>query len=278
MKRISYFVAFILFFNISYSQNAMNCCVGSATEKFASLASNKSFVDVHDDPLPFTGEQADGHAISFKTPDGKEGYGWEIISPARSDNYLFVFHEWWGLNDYIKQEAEKLSKDLKINVIAIDLYDKRMASTAEEASKLVRSVNTDRAMSIIHGAYDYVGKNAKVFTIGWCFGGAWSLQAATEGGNQVKGCVMFYGMPEDNVDRLRKLNCDVIGFFANKDQGITPAVVDEFLKNMQAAGKKLYVYRYDAVHAFANPSNPNYDKAATEDAYKKLIAFIRERM
>lgn len=275
MKTLSLLSILLLFFNSAFTQ--MSCCAGTATEKFARLASNKSFVRLHDNPVPFTSQHADGHAITFTTPDGKDGYGWEVISPNRSDNYLFIFHEWWGLNDYIKKEAEKLSADLKINVIAIDLYDKQLASTAAEASKLVQSVKTDRAMAIIHGAYNYVDKNAKVFTLGWCFGGAWSLQAAIEGGKQVKGCILYYGMPEDNVNRLKMLDCAVMGFFANKDNGITPEMVDEFLDNMQKADRKLYVYRYDAVHAFANPSNPSYNKAATEDAYKKMVEFISER-
>ena len=91
-------------------------------------------------------------------------------------------------------------------------------------------------------------------------------------------CIMFYGMPETDVNKLKTLNCDVIGFFAKKDQWITPKVVNTFETNMKAAGKKATTYEYDADHAFANPSNPHYDKASTEDAYSKAIPFIKERM
>jgi carboxymethylenebutenolidase len=192
--------------------------------------------------------------------------------------YLFVIHEWWGLNDYIKQESEKLGKELGINVIALDLYDNKIATSPDEAGKMVQSVKTERAVNIIKGAYVYAGGNAKVFTIGWCFGGGWSLQTALLGGNQVMGCVMYYGMPEKDVNRLKTLNCDVIGFFANKDGFITPALVEEFKANMKAADKKLTVYQYDAEHGFANPSNPHFNKEATSDAYGKTIAFIKERM
>ena len=142
----------------------------------------------------------------------------------------------------------------------------------------MQSIKTERAINIIKGAYSYAGANAKVFTIGWCFGGGWSLQTAILGGNQVRGCVMFYGMPETDVNKLKTLNCDVIGFFAKKDQWITPKVVDTFNINMKTAGKKSMTYEYDAEHAFANPSNPHYDKTATADAYSKAIPFIKERM
>jgi carboxymethylenebutenolidase len=114
--------------------------------------------------------------------------------------------------------------------------------------------------------------------VGWCFGGGWSLQTTIMAGKQGAGCVMYYGRPETNMDRLKEINTDVIGFFGNKDQGIPPQAVDAFEKNMKEAGKNLQVYRYDAGHGFANPSNPSYDKAATEDAHAKTIAFLRAHM
>jgi len=64
----------------------------------------------------------------------------------------------------------------------------------------------------------------------------------------------------------------------NQDKSITPKKVTEFENNMKAAGKKLTVNRYDAAHGFANPGNPGFNKAAREDAHKKTIAFLKERI
>ena len=133
-------------------------------------------------------------------------------------------------------------------------------------------------MNIIKGAFIYAGAKAKVFTIGWCFGGGWSLQSAIAGGNNVVGCVMYYGMPEKDVNKLKELHCDVIGFFGNKDQWINPQVVDQFKADMKTAGKNLTAYEYDADHAFANPSSAHNNKEAAADAYAKTLAFIKERM
>ncbi|MBS1746722.1 MAG: dienelactone hydrolase family protein [Bacteroidetes bacterium] len=254
------------------------CCSQNATEKFAALANNVTFVSLHEAPIPFTFHSEDGADIHFKTDDGTDAHAWMIKATKPTKYYILVIHEWWGLNDYIKQESEKLSHDLDINVIALDLYDNKVATTPDQARTLVQSVKTDRAISIIKGAYNFIGSDAKVFTIGWCFGGGWSLQSSLLGGSNAVGCIMYYGMPENDVNVLKTLHCDVIGFFANQDQGITPAIVDKFQENMKAADRHLTVYRYDAVHAFANPSNPNYNKEATEDAYTKTIAFIKERM
>jgi carboxymethylenebutenolidase len=260
------------------SQEQHSCCSIDATDAFARNAGDKKFTMSHDEPLPFVYRSEKGKDINYKTADGTDAHAWQVKADKPSDTYLFVIHEWWGLNDYIKKEAEKLSNDLGINVIALDLYDSKTASTREEATKLMQGASSERSVAIIKGAYQYIGKNAKVFTIGWCFGGGWSLQSGILGGTQVKGTIMYYGQPEKDVEKLKTLQTDVLGIFGNKDQWPSPAMVDEFAQNMQKANKKLILHRYDATHAFANPSNPNFDKAATEDAYKHVVSFIKERM
>lgn len=89
---------------------------------------------------------------------------------------------------------------------------------------------------------------------------------------------MYYGRPETNADKLRQLNADVIGFFGNQDKSITPEKVTAFENDMKAAGKTLTVYRYDAGHGFANPSNPAFDKQARDDAHQKALKFLRSRI
>lgn len=277
-KIILFFLLIITCSSLLAQKKSSACCTPSVTEQFASLVNDRQFVMSHDAPLPFVYHSAAGTDINFKVADGTDAHGWMVKASKPTNYYLFVIHEWWGLNDYIKQESEKLGNDLGINVIALDLYDNKIAATPDDARKLMQSVKTERAVNIVKGAYTYVGNKAKVFTIGWCFGGGWSLQTALLGGSNVAGCIMYYGMPEKDVTKLKTLHCNVIGFFANKDGGITPEIVDEFRANMKTAGKDLEVHQYDADHAFANPSNPHYDKEATADAYTKTIAFIKERM
>lgn len=232
---------------------------------------------MHESPIPFV-YQGDGKMITFKTNDGKEGSAFELKALKPSNKFIFVIHEWWGLNDYIRKESARLRDELGVNVIALDLYDGQVATTPDKASEYMQSVKPERALSIIQGALDYVGKDAKVGTIGWCFGGGWSLQSALLLGKQAKACVMFYGMPEKDVSKLKTLNTPVLGIFAAKDKWISPEVVSAFQKDMKKAGKKLKVYSYDADHAFANPSNPKYDKIHAEDAWKKVIAFYKKNL
>jgi len=283
MKKLLTLSAILLSFGFTASAQKMaSCCSrpagnlsASATEAFAMLANDKDFSGGHDAPLPYKFEGA-GQNIEFKTPDGSTGKGFEIKSATPSTKYLFVIHEWWGLNDYIKKEAATFAAELPgVNVIAVDLYDGKVASTPDEAGKYMGEVKSERAVAILEGAQLYAGTKAQFASIGWCFGGGWSLQEALLGGKQTVGCVMYYGMPEKDVAKLKTLNTDVLGIFASQDKWINPEVVGQFKKDMAAAGKKVTVESYDADHAFANPSNPKFKKDDAAKAHSQALTYLR---
>jgi carboxymethylenebutenolidase len=144
--------------------------------------------------------------------------------------------------------------------------------------KYVQEVKTERALNIINGAKDYAGSDAVFATLGWCFGGAWSNQAAIELGDNCKACVIYYGMPEQSLDRLAKLKAPVLGIFAKQDTRITPEVAGKFEENLKSLGISVEIHIYDAVHAFANPSNPKHDPDATKDAKEKTYSFLKDKM
>ncbi len=256
----------------------VSCFNADVREEFRETALTQEFASLHLAPLPIMFEGS-GKTIRFKTTDAAEGGGYEIKAKKPTKNYLFVIQEWWGLNDYIKKESDTYYNELgNVNVIAIDLYDGRVATTPDSAGAIMRSVKTERLEAIVKGAIAYAGSDANIYTVGWCFGGMWSLQTSLLAGTQAKGCIMFYGRPEKDVNKLKNLNCDVLGIFANNDKGIPPTTVDDFQKNMEAAGKKLTLHRYDAGHGFANPSNPVYDKVAGDDAHKRAIEYLQAKL
>jgi len=279
MKKFLVLFSLILSSVIAFGQSKVACCYSSPTQKFAMLASDKKFIMAHPNPLPLRFQSSIGKSITYPTADGKTADAYELKAKKPTNNYLLVVHEYFGLNDYIKQESEKLYNDLgNVNVIAIDLYDGKVTADRTEAGKLMQGVKDDRAKEIIKGAIAYAGPKARIATIGWCFGGGWSLQSTLLAGKQAIGCVMYYGMPEQDVSKLKTLNTDVLGVFGNKDQWINPKVVAQFADNMKAADKKLELYQYDANHGFSNPSNPAYNSEATTDAYKHTIAFLKPRL
>jgi len=260
--------------------HAQTCCqVPSATNSFAELADEQSFRMSHDVPLPYKHISDVGKDITFKAADGTDAYGYELKAAKSSKKYIFVIHEWWGLNDHVKRESEKIYKELgDVNIIALDLYDKKVATSREEAAQFMQAVKADRAENIIKGAFAYAGKGAKIGTIGWCFGGGWSLQTSLLAGKQAKACVIYYGMPEKDVEKLKNLKAEILGIFASKEKWINPEIVAEFEKNLIKLKKKASINSFNAEHAFANPSNPNFDKDATEKAYQLTIAFFRKKL
>jgi carboxymethylenebutenolidase len=297
MKTQLFIILFFIMAGISYSQHK-DCCeekqlggkseceqktsdasTTTAPNVMASFSNDKEFRDAHPTPLAFTLMNGTGAMVTFKTSDGTDGMGYEVKASSPTNNWVFLFHEWYGLNDYIKKEAEEVASTLgNVNVLAIDLYDGKVAANNEEASKYVQSVVNTRAVNIILGARDYAGSSAVFATYGWCFGGAWSNQAAIELGERCKACVIYYGTPEQNTERLAKLKAPVLGIFAGQDKKITPEVAAKFEADLKSLNIPASIHIYDAVHGFANPSNPKHDAAATKDAKEKTYSFLKENL
>ena len=252
-------------------------CLNMETQQAYKLeASTPAFAAMHPSPIVVNPENLLGKMMSFDAADGKQANAYFIAAKKKSNKYLIVIQEWWGLNDNVKMESDKYYTDLgDVNVIAVDMYDGKVAATPDSAMKLMRGADMGRMTAIMQGAIKYAGSKASIYSVGWCFGGMWSLQTAILAGPQAKGSVMYYGRPETNMDKLKSIQCDIIGFFGNLDQSPSPAMVNDFEKNMKEAGKNLSVNRYEAGHGFANPSNPSYNAAAKEDAYTKAIAFFK---
>lgn len=276
MYRLLIFLSFILFSSINFAQEK-SCC--QVDVSFVSFGEDKAFREAHQLPKDFVLQDAKGKMIKFKTADGKEANAYYIQSPKPSKKFVFVFHEWWGLNDNIKREADELQKELgNVNIMALDLYDGQVATKREDAAKLMQSNDKTRSMEIIKGAIKFAGKDAEIGTIGWCFGGGWSLQASILAGKQGKACVIYYGIIENTPETFKDLNAPVLGIFAEKDGWITPEVYGNLEKNLKAAGKKVTVKSFNADHAFANPSNSNFDEKATNEAKELTLKFFKENL
>ena len=155
----------------------------------AAMAADPAFAALHVNPLPFT-YKGNGDMITFATPNGEKASGFLLKAQRPSNKWLLVYQEWWGLNDFIKQESQKYYGDLKdVNVLAVDMYDGKVATRNEDAMKYMREASKERLGSIMQGAINYAGPNADIASIGWCFGGMLSLQSAMLAGKQAKGWV-----------------------------------------------------------------------------------------
>ncbi len=275
---LSFITSLFSLFTPAQQETAIPLCHTTVGNDMSAMAADAAFQQLHQAPLPFTYRGA-GDMVKFPTADGQMASGFLLKSKKTSTKWLLVYQEWWGLNDNIKKQAEIFHADLtNVNVLAVDMYDGKVATDPAEAGKLMQGANKARLEAIMKGAIAYAGPKAEFASVGWCFGGMLSLKSAMLAGKQAKGCIMYYGRPEQDVEKLKTLDTDVLGFFGSQDKGITPESVKLFEENMQKAGEKLTVKMYDAGHGFANPSNPVYNKEAAADAYKLALAYLKDKL
>ena len=279
MKKIILTLLIAITTSLSYSQSCCQLAFASNEGNMAEFTTDESFVNSHQIPLDYTHNSVVGGVmVTFKTADAADGNGYLVKSKTKSKKWLFVYQEWWGLNDYIKRQADILYNEMggNVNVLAIDMYDGKVATNREDAAKYMQGADEKRLENIVNGALTYVGKKAKVASIGWCFGGGWSLKSAILSKKQAIGSVMYYGMPVQDVEKLKTLNCDVLGLFAT-EEWISKKVIEEFASNMIKANKSLNYKIFEAAHAFANPSNPKFDEKAATEANGMAVKFLKEK-
>lgn len=238
-----------------------------------------AFTNAHEAPEPMAFVSDRGSMIRFETLDGTQGNAYYVPAPAATDKVLILFHEWWGLNDYIKREAVRWQDLLgDVDVYAIDLYDGKVATTSETAQKLSKDLDARRTDNIIKGMLAKAGKDKLIATLGWCLGGSYAFTASVFAGQQARGCVMYYGFPEADEKKIKPLQTDVLYIRGTKDAFITPEMVHQFELAVVGTGHQIIREDYPAVHAFANPSNPKHDAAAAAQAQKKAVAFLKEKL
>lgn len=201
-----------------------------------------------------------------------------LAKPSGNGQYpaIIMIHEWWGLNENIRDMAEKLASHGYI-VFAVDLYDGQIATTSDEARELRSSFEESYWIENMNVASTFVQEQyspEKIGSVGWCFGGGQSLSLALNN-EDIDATVIYYGQLTTEKDTLSKINWPVLGIFAELDQGIPPQLVNEFeaaLNDLEIPND-IYIYP-DVNHAFANPSGERYAPEASMDAWQKTIEFL----
>jgi carboxymethylenebutenolidase len=195
---------------------------------------------------------------------------------------IIVIHEWWGLNDNVRTMADRLAGEGYM-VLAVDLYGGKTATSPEGARQLMLNVVEDPepAKANIRDAYRFLETAGapSIASLGWCFGGGWSLTAAQLLPDQLDASVIYYGQVTSDEDKLRPLEVPILGLFAADDTGITVESVEAFRAALERLRKDHEIHIYPGVgHAFANPSGRNYDASAAEDAWSKTLDFLARHL
>ena len=196
---------------------------------------------------------------------------------------VIMIHEWWGLNDNIRSMTERLAGEGYI-VLAVDLFGGKIATSPEEARVHMLAVveNPEPATENIRQAYEFVSSTAgapRIGSLGWCFGGGWSLNTAILFPDDLDATVIYYGQVTNDEEKLSAINAPILGLFGAEDKGITVNSVRRFETALERLRKDYEIHIYPgADHAFANPSGTAYNARAAEDAWQKTLDFLARHL
>jgi carboxymethylenebutenolidase len=198
---------------------------------------------------------------------------------------VVVIHEWWGLSDWVKQNAERLAGQGYV-ALAVDLYGGKVTKDPAEAHELMRALDPNEGLADLKGGVAYlnglgvVAKDRKLGAIGWCMGGMYSRTLA-QASDAVGPTVICYGSVATEPEQVSKLvGKPILGLFGQTDRGIPATKVTQFADQLRQAGAKdVTVKIYSgAGHGFMRPGGPQYNAEAAADAWKQIDAFFASHM
>jgi carboxymethylenebutenolidase len=217
--------------------------------------------------------------VTLATAGGRSVSAALALPAAEKAPAVLLIHELWGLNDQIKAVAAEMAQQGYV-ALAIDLYGGKVGSTPDEAKALMGGVDgaaaVDTLVSWVGWLRDHERSTGKVGTVGWCFGGGWSINTALA--TPTEACVVYYGRLPQSAAELAPLACPVLGHFATQDQFINQAMVDGFLAAAKASNKDVTAYWYEADHAFANPTGARYDAEDAALAWARTTEYLQGRL
>lgn len=225
--------------------------------------------------------------ITFKRPDGQSSNAY-LVGPTDAKNApgVVVIQEWWGLDDEIKNVADRLAK-AGYRALVPDLYRGKLAIEANEAEHLMNDLNFgDAASQDIRGAVQYLKStgSSKVAITGFCMGGALTVLSAGLV-PECDGTVVWYGYPPLEYVDAQAIKKPMLAHWALHDEFFAISGVDQLEEKLKQAGVDYDFQRYDAKHAFANPKSETrglpplqYNPEAAKLAWERTLEFLRTNL
>jgi len=216
--------------------------------------------------------------LSFETPNGSTT-AYVAVPDEKTNQAVIVIQEYWGLNDHIKDIANRYAAEGFI-AVAPDLYHGQIATNVPEASKLMQALKLDDGVGTIKSSMDKATETYGVShfgVTGFCMGGTYALRAACEL-EGISAAAPFYGdIPEEDV--LKKLTTPTIFISATQDGWINPEKVATLEDATERYELPITSVKYDADHAFFNNTRPEvYNETAARDAWALVIGFFNDKL
>lgn len=284
----------LLGFAVATALLVISCAFINPSNQVPASGQSAAIAELHKNDVPIASPIAQDVApgtvttgdVTYGTLDETPFIGYlakpaDVTSPLPG---LIVIQEWWGLNDNIRTMTRRLAAE-GYTALAVDLYDGQVAENRDEAKVLVQAAiqNSDRLTQNVIAAYNYLSNEQqvpKVGTIGWCFGGSWSLNTALALPTELDAAVIYYGgQISTDPAILEPLQMPIQGHFGALDTNPAPETVQAFETALNDLGKSPEIYIYEgANHAFANPSGTRYNAEAADLSWQRTLTFLKQHL
>jgi dienelactone hydrolase len=206
---------------------------------------------------------------------------------------VVVVHEWWGLNDYAREQARRLAEAGYV-AFAADMYgDGKVARHPQDAKAFVAEATKDPATvkARFDAARAVLEKQSQVdasrlAAVGYCFGGGVALSMA-RAGEPLAAVATFHGaMPSPGPVEKGAVKPAILIQTGGADPMVPPAKVEAFAKELKDAGANVDVVVYPgAKHSFTVPGADKegmdglkYDPDAARKSWARMIEFFKKTL
>lgn len=195
---------------------------------------------------------------------------------------IIVIHEWWGLNDHIRDVAMRFGREGYV-ALAPDLYGGKVTKDMDEASRLMSALKAEDALRTLNGAVDYLKRQEFVRAdalgvVGFCMGGTFALLLPCHN-SSIRAAAPFYGQVPDPPDPIARLAAPILYIYGDQDAWITMKDVERLREALKKYGKSGEIKIYPAPHAFFNDTRPDvYRPEAARDAWQQVTAFFARHL
>ena len=227
-----------------------------------------------------------GRTIEFARPDGASAPGY--LADPRSGNGapgVVLFEEWWGVDQQIKDTADRLSES-DFRVLVPDVFRGKVAATGDEANHMMEGLDfADAATQDARGAAAALRSlgSDRVAVMGFCMGGALAMLSAMHL-TDFDAAVVFYGFPPPEGGDPATIKIPIQGHWAAEDSHFNLEGVDAIERKLDAAGVAHEFYRYDAKHGFYNTGElgkgglGHYHPEHAETAWRRTVEFLQRTL
>jgi dienelactone hydrolase len=234
-----------------------------------------------------------GKTVEYQA-DGKTMKGYVAYDDAKKDARpgVLVVHEWWGLNDYIKERTRQVAA-LGYVAFAPDMYgegkttnDPKVAGQwSGEVRKAGELAPRAKAGLAVLLAQPHVKKD-DIAAMGFCFGGSTVLALAYSGAD-LRAVATFHGslFPPDE-QQAKRIKAPILIMHGEKDPFVKPETIAQVKQALDAAHVDWYMVTYaNAVHAFTNPKADDYhidgigyNEKAAKRSWDEMRRFFRVQL